>query len=515
MMTENLYSLLLPSDPRDDARPALQTGTGAAWSYGDLRRTAGRIARLLHESGVGRGDRVAAQVEKSPEALCLYLATLQIGAVYLPLNTAYTLTELRYFLGDAEPAVFVGPPQSAAEVAALDPAPAGCLFTLDGDGGGSLTAACRDLDPWDGAADMAADDVAAILYTSGTTGRPKGAMITHGNLGYTTRTLAGLWGIADTDVLLHALPVFHAHGLFIAANPVLFARGSMLFLSRFSADRVIELLPRATLFMGVPTLYTRLLADPRLTPDLCRGMRLFTCGSAPLSAETFARFEECSGHRILERYGMTETAIITTNPLDGERVPGTVGFPLPGLEVRVADEGGRPLPPGGEIGGLELRGPNVFKGYWRMPEKTAAEFRPDGFFITGDLARRAADGRISIVSRAKDLIISGGYNVYPREVESVLGRIEGVRDAAVIGVPHPDFGEGVVAVIERQPDAPPPDPAVVIAQAARELAGYKLPKIVVVQEALPRNAMGKVQKNELRAQHKDVFTLPAPAAPRG
>ncbi|CAO3435885.1 Long-chain-fatty-acid--CoA ligase (EC 6.2.1.3) [Azospirillum doebereinerae] len=504
MMTENLYSLLLPPAPRDDSRTALQTETGAVWSYGDLRRTAGRIARLLHDSGVVRGDRVAVQVEKSPEALCLYLAVLQLGAVYLPLNTAYTLTELRYFLGDAEPAVFVGPPHSAGEVGALVPPVAGRVLTLALDGGGSLMAACRDLAPWDAVADVAADEVAAILYTSGTTGRPKGAMITHGNLGYTARTLTRLWGVTESDVLLHGLPIFHAHGLFIAINTMLFGRASILFLSKFNADRVVALLPRATLFMGVPTLYTRLLADPRLTPELCRTMRLFTCGSAPLSAETFARFEERTGHRILERYGMTETAIITTNPLDGERVPGTVGYPLPGLEIRVADEAGRPVTPG-EVGGLELRGPNVFKGYWRMPEKTAAEFRPDGFFITGDLVSLAPDGRVSIVSRAKDLIISGGYNVYPREVESVLGRIAGVRDAAVIGVPHPDFGEGVMAVVERQPDGDALDGGEIIAQAARELAGYKLPKIVVIQDSLPRNAMGKVQKNELREQHKDAF----------
>lgn len=507
-MTENLYSLLLPSDRPDDARAALQTETGATWSYGDLRRTAGRIARLLHDSGVGRGDRVAVQVEKSPEALCLYLAVLQLGAVYLPLNTAYTLTELRYFLGDAEPAVFVGSPRAAGEVEALVPSAGppvtGPVLTLAPDGDGSLMAACRDLTPWDAVAGMAADDVAAILYTSGTTGRPKGAMITHGNLGYTARILTRLWGVTEGDVLLHGLPVFHAHGLFIAANTALFARASMLFLPKFSVDRVVALLPRATLFMGVPTLYTRLLADPRLTPALCRTMRLFTCGSAPLSAETFARFQERTGHRILERYGMTETAIITTNPLDGDRVPGTVGYPLPGLEVRVADEAGRPVAPG-EVGGLELRGPNVFKGYWRMPEKTAAEFRPDGFFITGDLVSLAPDGRVSIVSRAKDLIISGGYNVYPREVESVLGGIAGVRDAAVIGVPHPDFGEGVMAVVERQPDCGALDGAEIVAQAARELAGYKLPKIVVIQDSLPRNAMGKVQKNELREQHKDAF----------
>ncbi|WP_209878620.1 AMP-binding protein [Azospirillum soli] len=500
-MTDNLYSLLLKPGSSSDARVALRTDTGQTWTYADLWRTAGRMARFLHEAGVGPGDRVAVQVAKSPEAVCLYLATLQLGAIYLPLNTAYTLTELRYFVDDAEPTVFVG---QTPVVGDLVP-PAGCAtFTLDPDGEGSVTAACRDLPPWEQVAEVGPDEVAAILYTSGTTGRPKGAMISHGNLAYGTRTLNALWGISDADVLLHALPMFHAHGLFIALNSVLYAGASCLFLPRFTADAVIEHLPRSTVFMGVPTLYTRLLADARLDRERCGSMRLFTCGSAPLSRDVFEVFEARTGHRILERYGMTETTIIASNPLDGERLPGTVGYPLPGLEVRIVDDAGRPTSEG-EVGGLELRGPNVFKGYWRMPEKTAAEFRPDGFFMTGDMAHAAPDGRLTLVSRAKEIIISGGYNVYPREVEIVLNRVEGVSEAAVFGVPHPDFGEGVVAVVERQPGCESLDPASILAQASRELAGYKLPKAVIVQDALPRNAMGKVLKNELGALHKDVF----------
>lgn len=505
-MTHNLYSLLLKPGAPSDARVALRTDTGRTdrgrtWTYADLWRTAGRMAHVLHEAGVGPGNRVAVQVAKSPEAVCLYLAVLQLGAIYLPLNTAYTLAELRYFLDDAEPAVFVG---QTPVVGDLVP-PAGCrTFTLDPDGEGTVTAACHGRPPWERVAEVSPDEVAAILYTSGTTGRPKGAMISHGNLAFGTRTLNALWGISEADVLLHALPIFHAHGLFIALNSMLYAGASSVFLPKFTANAVIEHLPHSTVFMGVPTLYTRLLADPRLARERCGTMRLFTCGSAPLSREIFEAFEARTGHRILERYGMTETTIIASNPLDGERLPGTVGYPLPGLEVRVVDAAGQPQP-AGTVGGLELRGPNMFKGYWRMPEKTAAEFRPDGFFMTGDLARAAPDGRLTLVSRAKEIIISGGYNVYPREVEIVLNRIEGVSETAVFGVPHPDFGEGVVAAVERQPGCESLDPAAILARAARELAGYKLPKALIVQDALPRNAMGKVLKNELSSLHKDVF----------
>jgi len=501
-MSGNLYTLLDPAAaPADEA--VLFTDAGEVWTRGRLRDLAGRMARLLKAKGAAPGARVAAQVEKSPEALALYLACLKIGATYLPLNTAYTAAEMRGFLDDAEPAVLVASPAAAAALG--EGAGKAHVLTLDAVGGGSLMAQSHGLTPLEEIEPRGADDLAAILYTSGTTGRAKGAMISHGNLGYTTRTLNAIWGITSGDVLLHVLPVFHAHGLFVAAQSALAARAKMHFLTKFAPEQVLALLPRSTLFMGVPTLYTRLLASEGLTRDVCAAMRLFTCGSAPLSADTLDAFRARSGHTILERYGMTETAIIASNPLDGARIAGTVGFPLPGVTVRATDGEGRPLP-AGEVGQIEISGPNLFRGYWRMPERTAAEMRPDGFFITGDLGRLDAEGRITLVGRSKDLIISGGYNVYPSEVEGVLTRIAGVRDAAVVGVPHADFGEGVIAVVEREATGPQPTAEEIVAAAGRELARYKLPKTVFFLDALPRNAMGKVQKTELRAAFADAFT---------
>jgi malonyl-CoA/methylmalonyl-CoA synthetase len=498
----NLHDFLFPSSLPGTAT-ALTIRAGDVWSRARLADLAGRIAAVLRAAGVSPGDRVAAQVEKSAPAVALYLACLKAGAIYLPLNTAYTPHEMSAFLGDAEPAAFVGQPQA---MAALAPhLPVECArFTLDAAGGGSLSDAAEAQFPLVESVPCGREDLAAILYTSGTTGRAKGAMITHGNLIHAAEALNGLWGITGDDVLLHALPVFHAHGLFIAINCALSAGAPMWFLPKFAVDPVIELLPRSTLFMGVPTLYTRLLGDPRLTRDLCSRMRLFTSGSAPLSGATFDAFRDRTGHAILERYGTTETAIIASNPLVGARIQGTVGFAVPGVDVRIFGELGQEMPRG-DVGEVVLRGPNVFAGYWRMPEQSQDAFTPDGFFRTGDLARMDEDGRITIVGRAKDLIISGGYNVYPREVEAALARLDGVEDCAVIGVPHPDFGEGVIAIVERTPGRPAPDPAVLLSGLSAELARYKLPKHVIVQDALPRNAMGKVQKTELRRIHAGIF----------
>lgn len=500
-MSVSLFNYLLDKEQDQASRSALKTTDGRNLSFSDLRDLSARIAGVLTSNGVRQGDRVAAQVDKSLEAVALYLAVVQIGAIYLPLNTAYTRTELGYFLTDAEPSVFVGEARMLDTLAL----PNGVTpLSLETDGTGTLMADAASSTPFTGVAAVTGDDVAAILYTSGTTGRPKGAMITHANLIYTARTLQQIWGVTEQDVLLHALPVFHAHGLFIALNVALAAGAATIFLPKFSVDLVVNALPHSTLFMAVPTLYGRLLSDPRLTPELCASMRLFTSGSAPLSPDTHAAFKTRTGHAILERYGMTETAVIASNPLDGVRAPGTVGYVLPGLDFRICDADGA-LVAASEVGGLEVRGPNVFKGYWRMPDKTAAEFRADGFFMTGDLARADLDGRLTLVSRAKDLIISGGYNVYPREVELVLNGFAGIADSAVVGVPHPDFGEGVIAVVEMLPGTAPVEPAALITYAAQDLASYKLPKRVYTLDTLPRNALGKVLKHQLAATFGQSF----------
>mgnify|MGYP000527789889 CR=1 FL=1 len=505
----NLYTQLTENFPADRTQTVLETPDGRTMSYGDFETGSGRIARLLIDCGVKPGDRVAAQIEKSPEALLLYLAVLRCGGVYLPLNTAYKGGEVAYFLGDAEPRVLVCDPKAEAtlkETAAE--AGTAVVLTLGTEGDGSLLERSRDLEADVDVVARDADDLAAILYTSGTTGRSKGAMLSHANLGSNTLTLRDAWGFTADDVLVHALPIFHTHGLFVATHCVLMSGARMLFLNRFDADTVIDLLPRATAMMGVPTFYTRLLASPRLTKEVCAGIRLFVSGSAPLLAETFKEFEERTGHRILERYGMTETTMNTSNPLNGERIAGTVGHPLPGVEVRIADEEGKPLPQG-EVGILEVKGPNVFKGYWRNPEKTAEEFRPDGFFITGDLATIDARGYVQIVGRAKDLIISGGFNVYPKEVELCIDAIEGVGESAVIGLPHPDFGEAVVAVVKRDASGAEVTDASIQAVTKAELANFKVPKKVFFVDELPRNTMGKVQKNVLRDRFKDSFSTAA------
>ncbi len=505
-MSDNLFELFAARFPGDRAAEFLRTPTGRRCSYAELDERSARLAAVLRAEGVQPGDRVAVQVEKSPEALFLYLACLRVGAVFLPLNTAYRPQELEYFLGDAEPALTVCGPQAAAVVTGLATA-AGCrrVFTLDADGGGSLAEAAVAAAPDPEVTPRGPDDIAAILYSSGTTGRPKGAMLTHRNLASNARTLVRAWGFRPGDVLLHALPIFHAHGLFVAGHCALLNGSRMIFLPKFDAEQVAALLPEATVFMGVPTFYVRLLALPEFGADTCRHIRLFVSGSAPLAAETFEEFRRRTGHAILERYGMTETTMNISNPYEGERRAGTVGQPLPGVEVRVADSDDRPLADG-EVGELQVRGPNVFKGYWRQPEKTAAEFTADGFFRTGDLGRRdPGDGYITIVGRAKDMIISGGYNVYPREIEDVIDALDGVAESAVVGMPHADFGEAGLAVVVRRPQRTQPDGAAVLAACRDSLANYKVPKLVVFADELPRNTMGKVQKNALRDRYQEEW----------
>jgi len=500
-MSENLYTSF-QLDRVDPLRPFLRTPQGRVVTYGDLHAGSARMANALADLGVKPGDRVAVQVEKGPEVVLLYLACLRAGAVYLPLNTAYTLAELEYFIADAEPALVVCDPRSREGLASV--AAGAAVETLDADGQGSLVdrAARQSADFADVA--RAGDDLAAILYTSGTTGRSKGAMLTHANLAANARTLALAWRFSAGDVLLHALPIFHIHGLFVALNVTLVAQASLIYLPKFDPEAMIRLMPQASVMMGVPTFYVRLLQDERLNRDLTRAMRLFVSGSAPLLAETHRQWEERTGHAILERYGMTETGMNASNPYHGDRVAGTVGPPLPGVDLRITEpETGRVLAQG-EVGMIEVRGPNVFKGYWRMPEKTEAEFRPDGFFITGDLGLIDARGYVQIVGRGKDLIISGGFNVYPKEVESEIDALDGVVESAVIGLPHPDLGEGVTAVVAVAKGVVLDEAAMLKALSAR-LAGFKRPKRVIFVDDLPRNTMGKVQKAVLRDLHKDLY----------
>jgi malonyl-CoA/methylmalonyl-CoA synthetase len=478
-------------------QPALILSGQDDWSYAELLLQINRAAAELAAIGAGAGDRVLVQLPKSSENLALYLACLKLGLVYVPLNTGYTAAELDYFVSDAEPVLYVGEQHRSDVVSAtLQPRDAERLLVF------SNGASTSDDLAVPLTAVRATDDLAAILYTSGTTGRSKGAMLSHGNLATNAHALSEEWGWQASDVLLNALPIFHVHGLFIASHCALLNATPMIFLEKFDTSEVMARLPDATVMMGVPTFYTRLLGRSELTSDRVAHMRVFICGSAPLTEQTFEEWEQRTGHRILERYGMSETIINTSNPLQGERVAGTVGFALLGQQVRVADEAGVPVPTG-EVGMIEVAGPNVFQGYWRMPEKTAEEIRGDGFFITGDLGVQAADGRLSIVGRSKDLVISGGYNVYPKEVEVALDDMAQVAESAVIGVPHPDFGEAVVAVIV--PAAGEVTQAQVDAALGHQLARFKQPKRVMNVTELPRNTMGKVQKNLLREQYADLF----------
>ena len=504
-MSENLFTIFKNRFPADLSKVFLWRPDGSALSYADLVELSGRLANALKSLGVKPGDRVAAQVEKSAEALLVYLAALRAGAVYLPLNSAYTASEIRYFLGDAEPTLFICRPESAAEMQVVaTEAGVPRVETLGSNGEGSLMEAARAQPPAFEDVERTRDDLAAILYTSGTTGRSKGAMLSHGNLASNAEVLRDNWRFTPEDRLLHALPIFHTHGLFVATNVTLMTGSSLIFIPTFNANEIVRLLPQATVMMGVPTFYTRLLARDDFARDLVAHIRLFVSGSAPLSAETHKEFGERTGHAILERYGMTETNMNTSNPYDGDRIPGAVGLPLPGVEIRIADPQTGQAVPDGEVGVIEIRGPNVFKGYWRMPEKTREEFREDGFFISGDLGRIDDRGYIWIVGRAKDLIISGGFNVYPAEVEAAIEALPGVTECAVIGVPHADFGEGVVAVVTPKPGAILEEKTI-LAALATELAKFKQPKRVFIATELPRNAMGKVQKKDLREQHAKTF----------
>ncbi|MBZ9735408.1 malonyl-CoA synthase [Mesorhizobium sp. CA18] len=503
-MTNHLFSAFRSRMPAP-GRLLMETDDGRSITYGDMVAKSAQLAHALAQAGVEPGDRVAVQVEKSPEAMLLYLASLRTGAVFLPLNTAYTLPELDYFFRDAEPKLIVCDPDRLSGIEPLAVAIGATVLTLGRDGQGTLASqASRQATDFSDVA-RGPDDLAAILYTSGTTGRSKGAMLSHENLASNARVLVEQWRFGADDVLIHALPIFHTHGLFVATNVVLMAGATMFFEQKFDPARILSLMPRATALMGVPTFYVRLLQQDGLTREAAKTIRVFISGSAPLLAETHKAWRERTGHAILERYGMTETNMNTSNPYDGERRPGTVGFPLPGVSLRITDpENGKSLPQG-EIGMIEVKGPNVFAGYWRMPEKTKAEFRDDGFFITGDLGLIDADGYVHIVGRGKDLIISGGYNVYPKEIESEIDALDGVTESAVIGVPHPDFGEGVTAVVVRKPGSAISAADITGAIAGR-LAKYKHPKQVIFVDELPRNTMGKVQKNVLREAYKDIYT---------
>ena len=488
-MTESLFAALLAVGASE--HPFLTVPGGPSLSYGDVKGRSAQLAGALAAAGVERGDRVVAQIDKSPDAIALYLACLRSGVIFIPINTAYTDAEVQYFVDDADASMLVCTPERSAALSDT----ARRVESLGSEGTGTLSELAAVSAPFETVVDAAADDVACILYTSGTTGRSKGAMLTHRSLLVNGQALHQLWGFEPGDVLLHILPVFHVHGLFVALHCAMLNGSEVLFCPGFDTAEVRSLLPEATVMMGVPTHYIRLLADPDFSTSECAGIRLFTSGSAPMTELVHAEFTERSGHRIVERYGMTESGIITTNPLDGDRIPGTVGYALPEMGLRVVD------------GSVQISGPHLFAGYWQMPEKTAESHTDDGWFITGDVGELADDGRLTLAGRAGDMIISGGYNVYPKEIELVIDEIEGVDESAVIGVPHPDFGEGVVAVVAYEPGA---DRAAVDAsieaRCGDELARFKHPKYLIAVDSLPRNAMGKVQKAALRQEHAELFT---------
>ncbi len=507
MKNENLFAALRAAFPQDLDAVAVETDAGLHYSWRDLERSTAMIANLLAGLKLPEGSRIAVQVEKSVEAMMLYLATLRAGYVFLPLNTAYQSAEIEYFIGNAEPAVVVCSGKNFGWVSKIAfKAGTRHVFTLNDDRTGSLlerAAHCSDRHP---IAHRAPDDLAAILYTSGTTGRSKGAMLTHGNLLSNARVLKDYWGWKPGDVLIHALPIFHVHGLFVALHGALLNGSKIIWMAKFDPKFAIQKMAEATVFMGVPTLYVRMLTEPSLNRESAKHMRLFISGSAPLLLETFTAWQERTGHTLLERYGMSETIMLTSNPYeaqDGERRGGTVGFPLPGVGVRVRGDDDKNLP-AGEIGAIEVRGPNVFKGYWRMPEKTKEEFTDDGWFKTGDVGKIDERGYVTIVGRSKDLIISGGYNVYPAEIEGYINDMPGVAESALVGVPHPDFGEVGIAVVIAKPGVQL-DGEQIVAKLKSQLANFKIPKRCFVVPELPRNTMGKVQKNLLRDQHKQLY----------
>jgi len=502
-MNANLYALFESRFPADRTACCIETHDGLYYSWNDLDRATAKIANLLAGLGLPKDARVAVQVEKSPEALMLYLATIRAGYVYLPLNTAYRAAEIEYFVENAEPSVVVCSPQNFGWVSQIAfKCGTKHVFTLGDDRQGSLLARAALQSNSFNTVEKQPGDLAAILYTSGTTGRSKGAMLTHENLSSNAKVLQEYWRWQPGDVLLHALPLFHVHGLFVASHGALLNGSKMIFLPKFDAQEVMRHLPRSTVFMGVPTYYVRLLAEESFGKETCANMRLFVSGSAPLLMETFNEFGRRTGHTILERYGMSETTMLVSNPYEGKRVGGTVGLPLPGVSVRVVKGDGTPCE-AGEVGDIQVKGPNVFQGYWRMPEKTAEEFTADGYFKTGDVGKFDEDGYLSIVGRSKDLIISGGYNVYPKEIESFIDEMDGVVESAVVGVPHPDFGEAVTAVIVAKPGASLSE-SEVIGSLKSKIANFKVPKRVFFVPELPRNTMGKVQKNLLRDQYKNV-----------
>jgi malonyl-CoA/methylmalonyl-CoA synthetase len=488
-------------------RPFLRTEHARALSYREALEQSAQLGHALSALGARAGDRVAVQVEKSPGAVLLYLACLRVGAVYLPLNPAYTAAELEYFLTDSEPRVFICTPERYATLAPLAHrvgVQAVATLGTAPEVGSLILSAHAHPSRFENAA-RGPQDLAAILYTSGTTGRSKGAMLTQRNLLSNASSLAALWEFSARDVLLHALPMFHIHGLFVAINVTLAAGSSMIFLPRFDTETVLRHLPEASVMMGVPTFYLRLLKDPRLSRELTSHCRVFISGSAPLSIDTHRQWLARTGQALLERYGMSETGMNTSNPYRGERVPGSVGVPLPEVSVRITDPGsGAPLA-SGEIGMIEVQGPNVFAGYWRQPDKTRAEFRDDGYFITGDLGKFDQRGYLYIVGRSKDLVISGGYNIYPKEIEAEIDALPGVLESAVFGVPHPDFGEGVTAAVVRAEGAGPLSEAEALAALRARLAAYKLPKRLIFVDDLPRNSMGKVEKKLLRERYASLY----------
>lgn len=502
-MPNLLYDALFsPLAERDT--PFLHLAQGQTISGRTFHDLVLHFAAALQAIGLAPGDRLAMQAAKSPEALALYGAAVAAGVVFLPLNTAYTADEVAYFVENSGARLLLGDSANAATLQPVAQRTGARFHTLDADGSGSFSSFAQEAKHRFTPVDLGEDDLAAFLYTSGTTGRSKGAMLTQGNLLSNAEVLVREWRFTADDVLLHALPIFHTHGLFVASNVVLLSGGSMIFLPSFTIEGVLSALPQATSMMGVPTFYTRLLDEPRFNRALVQHMRLFTSGSAPLLAETHTAFEERTGHKILERYGMTETNMNTSNPYEGDRRPGTVGFPLPGVELKITDPATGEALPQGEAGMIEVRGPNVFKGYWQMPEKTREELRDDGFFITGDIGQIDADGYVSIVGRQKDLIITGGYNVYPKEIELIIDEQPGVLESAVIGLPHPDFGEAVACVVVPEKGAAL-DPDALGASIRTRMARFKQPKAIFVVDALPRNTMGKVQKNVLRETYKAQF----------
>jgi len=503
-MIPNLFSTFSWDGPADRDRPLLTTQNGTIFSYADAWRESARIANHLAATGLRPGDRITVQAPKSPRAVWLYLACLRAGFIYQPLNDAYQFAELKFFLDDAEPGTVVCDPDSADLFTKLVAGRDCRLLTMDNAGNGSLADGAVGASEEFKTVDCEQDSVAVLLYSSGTTGQPKGAMLTHGNLAANTATLVSAWGFTAADRLLHALPIYHAHGLFVGLGCVMTSGCTMTFLPKFDVHEAIRCLPGATVMMGIPTFYSRLLGEPDFGPETCRSIRLFISGSAPLPAEMHDHFHRRSGHAILERYGMTETSMLSSNPLDGERRPGTVGPPLPGVTIRVVDETGLPVEPG-VVGEIQVSGPNVFKGYWRLEEKTAAEFTADGFFRTGDQGTFSDDGYLTIMGRNKDMIISGGLNVYPREVEQAIDQLDGVVESAVIGVPHADFGEGVIAVVVIEPgfEAAEQDMMAILRE---RLANFKSPKRLFFVSQLPRNTMGKVQKNALRQQFEQALS---------